>query len=497
MHEIHPWWTRHRADILCLAVVVVLATVFMLRWLRPGVVALPLNLESAILPWHKMLYEPPQNLLISDPFHIFYPARQYLTQALRNGEFPLWNPYIFGGPPLLGDTNMPNFYPPTLLAALFLSPGRALSILAWLHVIISGSLMYGFLRTLFLRPIPALLGAVIWMFNPFVVVWLETPHFLSTLAWMPGMFAGFEVAVRRRTVRPALFGGVALGLEVLGGQTQLMLYSAILLGLYALFHVLHRAWTSRRLDVWPFLTLAVIAAVGVGIGAVQLFPTYQMAGLSHRLQNPVEAMLETRWPLIHGVTLWLPDFFGGVLRYDYRSVANFAETSAYFGVIPAVLGMLCLFVNRRRANGFAAGLFVAVVLVAGGTRVIHWIAWLPGIRYFNLSRMAGLLAFPGAMLAAGAAEALLDRPALRSVAVRPGAVIGLMALITGITIALDWSGVQQHRDVVLADLLRSLVLIGLLVVAFIRESGFIKTPMLCRALTSCITLQSRPKMLSL
>ncbi len=467
MSKIRPWWMRYRADVLCLVVIVALATIFMQRWLRPGYTALPLNLESAILPWHKTLYEPPQNLLISDPFYIFYPARQYLTQALRNGEFPLWNPYIFGGHPLLGDTNMPNFYPPTLLAALVLSPDRALPILAWLHVIISGALMYGFLRTLSMRPAPALLGAVIWMFNEFTVVWLETPHFLNTLAWMPGMFAGFEIALRRRTLRPALCGGIALGLELLGGQTQLMLYSALLLGFYALCHTLHRAWTQRRLDIWPLLALSVIAVVGIGIGAVQLLPTYQMVGLSHRLQRPVEALLETRWPLIHSVTLWLPDFFGNALRYDYRSVTNFAETAAYFGVIPVVLSLLCLFMDRRPSNGFAAGLLVWVVLIAGGTWIVYGIAWLPGMRYFNLSRMAGLLAFPGAMLAAGAAEALFNRPAPRSVAGSLGVVIGIMALITGVTVAADWNGVQPYRDIILTDLLRSMALIGLLAAALI------------------------------
>ncbi len=467
MSRIHSWWLRRRADILCLVVITGLATLFMHRFLRPGYTSLPLNLESAILPWHKTLYEPPQNLLISDPFYIFYPARVYLTQALRSGMLPLWNPYLFGGHPLLGDTNMPNYYPPTLLAALVLAPERALPLLAWLHVIISGALMYSFLRTLSLRPLPALLGAVIWMFNEFTVVWLETPHFLGTLAWMPGMFACFELAVRRRNIRFAFLGGLTLGLEFLGGQTQLVLYSALLLGLYALFHTLAQSWAQRRLDAWPLLTLAVVGGVGVGVGAVQLLPTYQMTALSHRFPRSLAALLETRWPLRHSVTLWLPDFFGNALRYDYRSVQNFAETAAYFGVIPALLCLICLFVNRRRPCGFAAGLLVGVILIAGGTWLVRWIAWLPGFRYFNLSRMAGLLAFPGAMLAAGAADAILNRPTPRLIAGGLGAALAAITLVTGLTVAVDLKGVQQHWNIIQTDMLRTGLFIGLLILTLI------------------------------
>ena len=72
--KIRPGWARYRADVICLLAIAVLATIFMHRWLRPDYTSLPLNLESAYLPWHGQVDEPFQNLLISDPFHIFYPG---------------------------------------------------------------------------------------------------------------------------------------------------------------------------------------------------------------------------------------------------------------------------------------------------------------------------------------------------------------------------------------------------------------------------------------
>lgn len=467
MSEIRRWWTRHQTDAFCCAIIVGLATIFMHRWLRPGYTSLPLNLESAILPWHQQVVEPHQNLLISDPFYIFYPARLYLTESLRQGTLPLWNPYIFSGHPLLGDTNTPNYYPFNLLAALMLAPERALPILAWWHVILSGGLMYVFLRTLKLRPEAALLGSIAWMFSGFTVVWLETPQKLSTMAWMPGMFACFEVAVRRRSLVWAIIGGLPFGLEILGGQTQIALYSAILLGLYAVFHTLYASWTHRRLDVWPTVVLAVIGVTGTGVGAVQLFPTYQLAKLSHRAELPLETLLSTRWPLRHIVTLWLPDFWGNAIRYDYRSVANFAETAAFFGVVPALLGLMSLFVNRHHSNWFAGGLFVLILFVAGGTQLVRGVAWVPGFRYFNLSRLAGLLAFPGAIMAAHAAEAIANQRQVRLWWSGLAAAVSLMALITGWVASLDLGDTVQHWAIIRADLGRTLALIGLAVVALV------------------------------
>jgi hypothetical protein len=460
-----PWWNRRRADVICLVVLAVLATLFMHRWLRPGYTSVPLNLESAYLPWHGQVFEPAQNLLISDAFHIFYPGRLYLTESLRQGVLPLWNPYLFSGHPLLGDTNIPNYYPPNLLAAFILPPAVSLPVLAWLHVILSGSLMYLFLRVLGMRPETALLGSIPWMLSEFTVVWLESPDKLSTMAWMPGMFACLELAICRRRIAWAVMGGLAFGLEILGGQTQIALYSAILLGLYAILHSLRCSWTRRRLDTWPIAALVVIGAVGVGVGAIQLFPAYQLAKLSYRVEVSPEALISIRLPLRHLVTLWLPDFFGNALRNDYRGAFNFVETAIYFGVVPALLGSMSLFVNPRYATWFAAGLFAWIVSVAGGTWLVRWVAWLPGFSYFNLSRLAGLLAFPGAILAAGAVEELFCQRKVKLTVTGLIAALVMMVLVVVWAFRVDLQDVTLHWLIIQADLTRTGLLIGLAMVA--------------------------------
>jgi len=127
-----------RGNLLCVLGIVLLATLFLAPALRPGYTLLPLGLEGGIAPWHKQVTQQAQNLLISDPFYTFFPRRHFFTASLQQGTYPLWNPYIFSGHPVMGDTAAQTFYPPNALVATFLSAARALPFLAWFHFVLTG-----------------------------------------------------------------------------------------------------------------------------------------------------------------------------------------------------------------------------------------------------------------------------------------------------------------------------------------------------------------------
>jgi hypothetical protein len=104
-------------------------------------------------------------------------------------------PLLFSGHPVAADTAAQTFYLPNLVAALVFSAARALPILAWFHLTLTGISMFAFLRLLSIEPEPALFGAVAWMLNGDAIVWLENPHRLSTLAWMPAILLFLRVRI--------------------------------------------------------------------------------------------------------------------------------------------------------------------------------------------------------------------------------------------------------------------------------------------------------------
>ena len=400
------WSAWGRGDVLCLVAILALSTLFLAPALRPGYTLLPLGLESGIAPWHKQVTEKAKNLLLSDPFYTFYPRRHFFTNSLRRGVYPLWNPTIFGGHPVVGDTAAQTFYPPNLIAAMLLPAARALPVLAWFHLTLTGFSMFAFLRLLHLRPGTALFGATAWMLNGNTVVWLENPHRLSTLAWMPAVFLCYELTLRRRQAWPIVASGLLYGLAILGGHTQLALTLGLSLAAYAIFRTIVISRTARRIRLHPLLTATAVGLIGVGVGAIQLLPTLQLAGMSHRRLIDVAHFLSSRWPYEQIVGLWIPDFFGNPVRFPYWGTHNYAEVTAYYGAFAFPISLATLVWSRRSEGQFFAATLLMVLLIALGTPFAWLVAWLPGVRYFRLISLIAYLPFFGGAAAAFGLEAV-------------------------------------------------------------------------------------------
>jgi hypothetical protein len=269
--------------------------------------------------------------------------------------------------------------------------------------------MLGFLRFIRLRPGPALFGAVAWMLNSNAVVWLENPHRLSTLAWLPAVFLFYELALRRERLWPGMVAGFLYGLSILGGHTQFALGNGIALGAYALVQGIRLSWEERR-PIWRPLTAAMLVGlVGVGVGAVQLLPTYQLTMMSHRSVTELGGVLRTRWPLQHVVSLWIPDFYGSPVRAPYWGARNYAETTLYYGALGFPLAMTALVWTRRTTGRFFAIAQIITLLIVLGSPFSRLLVWLPWIRYFRLVSLIAYVPFFGGVAAAFGLDAAIER----------------------------------------------------------------------------------------
>jgi hypothetical protein len=394
-----------RGDVLCLLAILGLATLFLAPALRPGYTLLPLGLESGIAPWHKQVDQQPQNPLLSDPFYQYYPFRHLITESLRRGEFALWNPYILGGHPMMGDLLAQTFYPPSIVGSLLLPLARAWVFLIWGHLWMTGVLMYGYLRHISLRSASALFGAIAWMFNAAIVVWLESPHFLSTIAWLPGIFWLLSIGKARRRWSTVAGAGMLYGLLILAGQIQYAIGAAWLIGVWGVFQAVAESIRQRHLVLWPLIAVLVAGVLGVGIGMVQLAPALEFAQLSHRVSF---STFHINWPVDRIITLWMPDFYGNPARSWWRDL-NIAEVSAYFGLWPFILSVCTLVWSKRLDGRFWGSMLFVMLLIVLDTPAAHLVRWLPGTRYIRLARLLILVPFVGGIAAAFSLDAAYDQ----------------------------------------------------------------------------------------
>ena len=106
-----------------------------------------------------------QNHYAMDALTTDYPLGKLWRQSvLRDGELPLWNPYILGGHPNLADS-MPAVLSPFKALYLCLTPERAFTLGIVLQLWLAGWFMFLFLRRIGRSGAASFVGACAWMLN--------------------------------------------------------------------------------------------------------------------------------------------------------------------------------------------------------------------------------------------------------------------------------------------------------------------------------------------
>jgi hypothetical protein len=383
-----------------------------------------------------------------------FPTYRFAAASLRAGTLPLWNPHLYGGAPFLADMQTGLFYPPNLLLFL-LAPDFSYKAMEWLsvlHVFLAGFFAYLCLRYLEpgrpMRVPAALLGAVAYMFSDLFVVHFGNLNLIAVAAWLPLIFLLFWRSLRTRSLGLAVAAGVALGISTLEGHLQITLFIGLALAVTAVVQAIEarrpaRPSSSARRPpsthwVWPFLSLAVTAAVAIGLSALVLLPAFEYTRLSPRAALPYRDA--ARYSLIPGLLgeMVVPALFNSREPSLYWGVWD-RVAAGYLGIFPLILaGQAVLLRRGRRIRLFVILAVVAFLLALGGESVVHgWVyLLLPGFGQLRApARFVFLLDFALAALAALGLDRLL-RPLDRRSRIRfEGAWRGLLWLGGAVAVA--------------------------------------------------------------
>jgi len=299
---------------------------------------------------------------IHDIQYYFLPYQALPAASVWRGELPLWNRYAFGGIPLLGDGQTAMFYPPNWLYFV-LPDGAALNYAILLQFSMAGCGMYLLGRSLNLWRIPALLGAVAYMFCGFMTARIVHPSILGGVALLPLVILCVDRALQTGGGWLAAGAG-AIALQALTGHPQIPVYTAMALALYTLVRSTECWWTDRDWNrVWRVpVRLAVVYLLGLGLAAIQLVPWAELASQTPRAEGGVSlrfifggSMQDHHWLL-----MLFPYLFGsaaspglyGAGSPSTETLLNLWEHSAYVGILPLALAVFALCnLGARPPNG--------------------------------------------------------------------------------------------------------------------------------------------------
>src|SRR5437867_1648145 len=187
-----------------------------------------------------------KNFFFRDILNFHYPLHKVLIQAYACGEFPLWNPYVALGQPMLANPNYLALYPSNLLH-IFLPFDYAFKMHFILHPILAGLGLYFLQRRLQIVSLAAMGGAVVYQFSGTVLSFLNLYSIVQTVAILPWAGWAFLNALDRRSLPRVMVFGSILALQIMAFEPLMLQSLFLLLGGLALLQVLQTRNRRRAL----------------------------------------------------------------------------------------------------------------------------------------------------------------------------------------------------------------------------------------------------------
>jgi len=367
-------------------------------------------------------------ILGSDTMALSYFARDFYTDAVRSGAFPLWNPLILGGLPFVEGMHGDIFYPLSL-ALFFLDPLPFWTVKMVAHVFLAGVFTYLWLRRgLDVRRGPAMFGGLVFMMGADLVSLVypggDGKLFVSALA--PLVFLLAERCVRYRRVADFAFFALGIALVMFTSHMQLAYFTVWGVSLYMLFRTVQVAREEGAgRGAALFGAFALAGVLGVGAAAAQFLPPLQYLREWSQRADHTEAETgdpyeyATSWSLHPEeiMSLVVPEFVGDNAQTETRSGTTywgrnpFKLNHEYAGFLPLLLAPI-LFLRRRDARTwFFAGLaLLSLVYTLGAHTPFFRVFYLiPGVSLFRApSLIIFLFGLSVATLGALALQRMLD-----------------------------------------------------------------------------------------
>ena len=298
---------------------------------------------------------------LSDILMSGYPSYYFLSESLKNHQLPLWNPQVATGFPQVG-TITGYFNPINILAFYLLPAPLAFNLLLAFSFLICAIFTYLYCQSVKLSKYSSFLASVSFTFSSVMITQIVHFPLVQTLSFFPLELYLLETYIQRKKAYVLILFIFTLGLQILAGFYQIVLYSTIALAIYSLIRLKEE---KHRLKIAVFLILAI--AAGFLIGAIQLLPNWELTQISTR-QNGLsqEEIKKYPYPPKHLITFLNPYLLGDPRVGTYPKFSEnwgiFWENTGYVGIIPLLLACFAL-ITLSKKNKYTI-IFVVILIIS-------------------------------------------------------------------------------------------------------------------------------------
>jgi len=368
-------WSR-KATLIAVSSLIGFAGLAVSVWLATG----------TVVPW--------------DSKNHFYAMFRFVADALQHGEFPLWNPYHFGGSPAIADPQSLLFIPSMLLFAL-IAPHASMQVfdgVIFAHLLAGGFGMLCVARARGWHPAAAVLTAMIFMLGGAAASRLQHTGMIISYSFFPWALWTLDCALERMSCRWAALFAVFACLMAFGRDQVAFLLALILIGRLFWRVIASRdpfGYLTRRLSV--FAVMGIILVLGMGLPTLL---TMQFLDGSNRPGISYGVAAAGSLAPINLMTLFAPNFYGSLdWAYDYWGPGyetmpdpDWTDRCINYLFIGSMPALLLVWHGLAGGRLFSKSLrfffiaFLAALLYAVGRETPFFAVafdWLPGVSLYR------------------------------------------------------------------------------------------------------------------
>ncbi len=314
-----------------------------------------------------------KNFYFRDILNFHYPLVKVMIESYARGEFPLWNPYVYLGQPMLANPNYMAFYP-TNLFHLFLPFNYAFKLHFIVHPILGGLGLYFLQRRLGIDALAGFGGSLAYQFCGPVLSFLNLYNIVPAVALIPWLGWAFVGALGSSWKRSLGFGAL-LGLQASAFEPLTFQCGVWLVGGLGLWHVMEskERWKAAASEIARVVIVG--ALFGLVLAAVQIVPALELIPRAARGAG-YDFDTISSWSMhpIDLVNVVVPHLFGDLYtldRADYwgESFHRGREgylVSFFLGAVALLLSILSFLSPRRNLQRTLLGLTLLSLFMAAG-----------------------------------------------------------------------------------------------------------------------------------
>lgn len=325
------------------------------------------------LAWHPMKYDATDN---------FFPIHYFLSECLKAGVWPLWNPFMDLGLPYHADMQTSVHYFPSWIVAYFLPYKMGVFHFEFLlHLAIGGLGMFFFIRFFKVKWEVAVAFGIFYALSGHFLSNAQHQSWIVSTAYLPWVWAFLMRFFQKPNFYYALGLGLTNMLMLTGGYPIFLLLNAYAIAIFLLFYFPLKQW--KNFLFWGGFALFVFGLTSFGY-FYSIWDVWsalsRSEGLSYEAANmnpfPPQALLGLFNPQI-----WVrkKEWFDG----------DSAMTNVYQGLFFTVLIIFSLFAKIKGKQGVFVVLTILFTLLAFGDYFVLR-RWTFGFPFMDLFRHIGI-----------------------------------------------------------------------------------------------------------